>query len=118
MAQFKALALSLTFAMSAVASFAPEARAESANLTCTVDRLAGKPVAADTFTIQVDYGAKLATWNGQTRPIKETLNDTFLLLGWSPRSAVLNRDTGKFGFDVKADDGTRWYARSSTCRAS
>lgn len=118
MTHFKALALSATFALSAVACFAPNARAETANLTCVVDRLAGPAAPDETFTIQVDYGAKVATWNGQTRAIKATAKDTFLFLGWSARTAVLQRDTGKFGFDVKSPDASRWYARSSTCRAT
>ncbi len=118
MVHFKALALSATAALLAAVSFAPDAHAETTNLTCVVDRLSGPAAPDETFTIQVDYDAKVATWNGQTRPITPTAKDTFLLLGWSPRTAVIQRDTGKFGFDVKSPDGSRWYARSSTCRAT
>jgi hypothetical protein len=98
-----------------------EVRAETVSLTCVLDRLGGHAEAADTSTLKIDFDAKVATWNGQTGPI--TLNkerpDIVLFLGWvNSRTAVFYRDTGNFGYAVRASDGSRWYARSSTCRKS
>jgi hypothetical protein len=108
-----ALGLSLTL-------IAPDTRAETVSLTCTVVRLEGKPEAADTSTLKIDFDAKVATWNGQTGPVllNEKRPDIVLFLGWvNSRTATFYRDTGVFGYSVRAADGSH-YARSSNCRKS
>jgi hypothetical protein len=111
-----ALAFGLTLIL-----IAPEARAETVSLTCVLDRLGGHAEAADTSTLKIDFNAKVATWNSQTGPIilNKERPDIVLFLGWvNSRNAVLYRDTGTFGYSVRAPDGGRWYARSSKCQKS